>query len=222
MLRFAEDKVEELSHGVERKNDIISSMRGAMAFVGLGVLVIVIGAWAINKNTTLVPDTSKSMTGTLTLSSSAFEHEGMIPAKYTCDGDSVPPPLSWANAPEGTKSFALLMDDPDIPQIFKDRNGIDSFDHWTLFNISPTTTEILTGGTAGVRGVSGAGKNEYVGPCPPREYEPSEHRYFFRLYALDIQLPLEEGATKQEVLATMEGHVIAQAELIGTYRKQGL
>ena len=127
------------------------------------------------------------------------------------------PPISWEGVPEDTKSLVLIMDDPDVPKALKP-DGV--FDHWTLFNIPPETKEITTGGTAGTRGANGAGKNQYAGPCPPKEYEPSEHRYFFRLYALGSMLELPEAATKQEVLAAMEGHVLAQAELIGKYKRQ--
>jgi len=157
----------------------------------------------------------------LSLTSSAFENNGSIPSQFTCDAENVSPPLSILGVPEGTKSLALIMDDPDVPKQLRP-DGV--FDHWTLFNISPPpaggTTEIMQGESAGTAGANGAGKNEYAGPCPPREYEPSEHRYFFRLYALDTGLDLPEGASKAEILKAMEGHVIAQAELMGKYKRQ--
>jgi len=197
-------------------------MKNALVFVGIGGLVILIGMWMINRDFTKEADTidminvKESMTDTLTLSSGVFENGESIPARFTCDGESMSPPLAWSSVPEGTKSLALIMDDPDVPKQLK-TDGV--FDHWTLFNIPPETKEITTGGTAGVRGANGAGKNQYAGPCPPKEYEPSEHRYFFRLYALDPELPLKEGATKSEVLAAMQGHILSQAELVGKYKR---
>ena len=194
-------------------------MRNALLIVGIAALIVVAGAWyAFNRNSTQSPDTSGSM-DSLTLTSFAFENNGKIPEKFTCDGDQVNPALSIAGVPEGTKSLALLMDDPDIPQVFKQERGIDSFDHWTLFNILPETRGIAQGSSVGVVGANGAGKNTYTGPCPPREYEPSEHRYFFRLYALDTMLELPEGTSKADVLRAMQGHIIEQAELIGKYKR---
>jgi Raf kinase inhibitor-like YbhB/YbcL family protein len=94
------------------------------------------------------------------------------------------------------------------------------FDHWVLFNIPPTTTEMAEGAGVGVSGVNGAGKNEYTGPCPPKQYEPSEHRYFFKLYALDVELQLAVGATKSAVEAAMNGHILGEAQLMGKYKKK--
>ncbi|MBI4088188.1 YbhB/YbcL family Raf kinase inhibitor-like protein [Candidatus Kaiserbacteria bacterium] len=156
-------------------------------------------------------------TSTLTLTSPTFENGSSVPNRFTCDGDNTSPPLSWSGVPEGTRSLVLIMDDPDVPKVLKP-DGI--FDHWTLFNIPPGTREIPEGGSVGVPGANGAGKKAYTGPCPPPQYEPSEHRYFFRLYALDTMLPLQAGASKDEVLAAMQGHVIAQAELMGRYKRK--
>jgi Raf kinase inhibitor-like YbhB/YbcL family protein len=108
------------------------------------------------------------------------------------------------------------MDDPDVPaEVRPERN----FDHWVLFDIPPATLGISEGGSIGTKGANGRGAPAYAGPCPPPQYAPSEHRYFFRLYALDTMLNLPEGATKQQVLEAMEGHVIAQAELMGRYER---
>src|SRR3989344_7281135 len=157
----------------------------------------------------------------LTLTSSAFEQSGKIPAKYTCDGDrELSPPLSWSGVPEEAKSLVLVMDDPDIPQFAKERHGIEVFDHWTLFNIPPETREILEGATAGTEGTNSAGAASYTGPCPPPAYEPSEHRYIFSLYALDTLLDLAGGASKREVLDALDGHALASAELIGRYSRK--
>ena len=203
-------------------------MRNTYILLGFSFLLVIIGAvYAFNQGFTKTGDTGTitdpSQSMSLALTSSAFENNGNIPSKFTCDaketGSQVNPALSISGVPEGAKSLALLMDDPDIPQVFKDQRGIDSFDHWTLFNIPSETKEIGEGSAVGVVGKSGAGNNEYVGPCPPPEYEPSEHRYFFRLYALDTELSLPEGASKADVLKAIEGHIIAQAELVGKYRR---
>lgn len=154
---------------------------------------------------------------TLTLKSPAFEQNAAIPAKYTCDGEQVNPPLSISGVPTEARSLVLIMDDLDVPKVLKP-DGV--FDHWILFNIPPETKEIASGTTVGETGANGAGKNQYTGPCPPKQYEPSTHRYFFKLYALDIELPLEVGATKTQVEKAMQGHILAQAEYVGRYKRQ--
>ena len=115
-------------------------------------------------------------------------------------------------------SFALVMDDPDVPKQLKP-DGV--FDHWVVFNIPATATKIEAAGAVGIAGANGAGKNTYTGPCPPPQYEPSEHRYFFRLYAVDVMLRLEAGATKAQVLEAIRGHVLEEAELMGRYKRAG-
>lgn len=164
-------------------------------------------------------DISSNTTATMKLTSSAFTQGSSIPQQYTCDGDNnVNPPLTIADVPEGTKSLALIMDDPDVPKALRP-DGV--FDHWVLFNMPPTTTSIPEGGSiVGNMGANGAGQNTYTGPCPPTEYEPSTHRYFFTLYALDSTLALESGASKKEVLDAMEGHILEQAQLMGTYSRK--
>ena len=158
---------------------------------------------------------------TLTLTSVAFSNGGKIPAKYTCDGDSkLSPPLSFSGVPEGAKSLVLIMDDPDVPEIRKKEFGIEAFDHWTLFNIPPETREISEGGTIGTPGATTRGDLHYVGPCPPPQYEPREHRYIFKLYALSAPLALSAGATKREVLDALAPILIAEAELIGRYARK--
>ncbi|MHB8660912.1 MAG: YbhB/YbcL family Raf kinase inhibitor-like protein [Minisyncoccota bacterium] len=161
------------------------------------------------------------MQTTLTLTSSAFANGGMIPAKYTCDGDSkLSPPLAIGGVPEEAESLVLTMDDPDIPKAAKERLGIEAFDHWTLFNIPPETREIPEGGTVGTHGATTRSDLRYTGPCPPSEYEPREHRYIFTLYALRAPLTLAEGAMKREVLAALAPLVIEKAELIGRYSRK--
>jgi len=154
----------------------------------------------------------------MTLASSAFAQNGTIPAKYTCDGDrKLSPPLTFSGVPEGTKSLVLIMDDPDVPKALRP-DGV--FDHWTVFNLPPETREIPEGANIGTAGLNGAGTEGYTGPCPPPQYEPSEHRYIFKLYALDSLLALPAGATKQEVLAALVSHLLASAELVGRYSRK--
>lgn len=153
-----------------------------------------------------------------TIQSSSLNPDGTFPAKYTCDGDrALSPALSIMNAPAGTQSFALIVEDPDIPGVAKQSLGTDVFVHWVLFNIPADTTELVEGTTVGVRGSHTRDGLGYIGPCPPPEYEPTEHRYIFRLLALDTALGVAEGAKKEEVLAAASGHVLGEAILIGRY-----
>lgn len=194
-------------------------MRPAYALLGVAWLAVFAAvAWSIMQEPAHLEDPRPPMERTtLTLISPDFESGSTVPSRFTCDGDNTSPALQWEGIPERTKSLALIMDDPDVPKALRP-DGV--FDHWTLFNIPPETMGLPAGGTAGVPGVHSGGQEAYTGPCPPREYEPSEHRYFFRLYALDAELPLAAGATKGEVLTAMEGHVLAQAELMGRYKRQ--
>ena len=150
------------------------------------------------------------------LTSEAFRMEEEIPVQYTSDGENTSPELSWKDAPPNTKSFALIVHDPDAP-----RSG--GFTHWVFYNIAPETghlepkvpqEEEIAG--VGTQGRNDAGKLGYVGPAPPS----GTHRYFFRLYALDMMLGLPSGATHQQVKEAMQGHILAQAELMGTYKKK--
>jgi hypothetical protein len=149
------------------------------------------------------------------LTSEAFDPEGPIPPKYTCDGEDLSPPLSWGEPPTGTQSFALAMDDPDAP--------VGTWDHWVLYNIPAETRNLPEGvppeatlSDGSRHGENSWGRLDYGGPCPPG----GTHRYFFRLYALDTILDLEPGASKEELLATMQGHILAHAELMGRYARQ--
>lgn len=146
---------------------------------------------------------------------SVFEYQKPIPTKYTCEGENVSPPLKFKNIPQGTKSLALIVDDPDAP------NG--TFDHWIVWNISPNVYAISEGGhelfgnhSTVKQGTNHYNVHQYKGPCPP---PGKPHRYFFKLYALDKMLTLKEGAKKEEVEQAMEGHVVDRAELIGTYKR---
>lgn len=151
------------------------------------------------------------------LISLAFTHQQAIPKLYTCDGQNKSPPLEIRDPPAGAKSFVLIMDDPDVPaQVRPER----MWDHWIAFNIDPSTRKIAEGSNPGVRGKGSYAHLNYGGPCPPPQYAPQEHRYFFKLYAIDIILPLAEGATKKEVETAMQGHILAKAELMGRYKRK--
>ncbi len=150
---------------------------------------------------------------TFALTSKAFENGGNIPRKFTCDGPDVSPALSWNEPPAGTKSLALISDDPDAP--------VGTWVHWVAFDIPPGTRELpegvaktadLPGG--GKQGRTDFGRIGYGGPCPP---PGKPHRYFFKLYALDTQLNLKPGSTKADVEKAMKGHILAQAEFMGRY-----
>lgn len=150
----------------------------------------------------------------LTMMSSAFEEGGFIPAQYTCDGKDISPPLKWENAPQGVKSFALICDDPDAP--------VGTWVHWVIYNIPAQvsqlkeafpTDEKLPDGTE--QGLNDFGNTGYGGPCPPS----GVHRYYFKLYALDTVIDIEPGITKDELLSAMEGHILAEAKLMGRYKR---
>lgn len=153
---------------------------------------------------------------TFSISSSAFEAHGVIPARYTCDGAEVSPPLTIEGTPESTASLVLIVEDPDVPKQLAP-SGI--FLHWLLFDIPPAVTEIPEGTALGTEGANQAGKTGYMGPCPPVQYEPREHRYVFSLYALDTALSLKAGSDVSEVRAAMEGHVIAETRLTARYAR---
>lgn len=146
------------------------------------------------------------------LISHAFENGSKIPNKYTAYFENIIPPLSWSDVPMGVKSFALIMDDPDIPDFAKEKFGIEVWDHWVVFNIPANLREIKEGiAPIGASGVGTRKEKVYMGPRPPDK----EHRYFFKIYALDSMLNISEGSTKTEVEKAMDGHVLAKAELVG-------
>jgi len=150
------------------------------------------------------------------IKSKAFMEGGMIPAKYTCDGENVSPPLEWTNAPPGTKSFALISDDPDAPA--------GTWVHWVIYNIPPEVTKLdehikpeKEFSTGMRQGNNDWPKIGYGGPCPPS----GTHRYYFKLYAVDALLNLKPGVTKAQVLQAIKGHVLAEAQLMAKYRREG-
>lgn len=148
------------------------------------------------------------------ITSPVFQEGGEIPFDHTCDGANVSPPLQWTDVPQGTQSFALIADDPDAP--------VGDWVHWVFYDLPPETSKlpfavpniekIPSGGT---QGQTDFGTIGYGGPCPPH----GEHRYFFKIYALDTMLHLKPGATKKELLQAMQGHVLAEGQLMGTYQR---
>lgn len=147
--------------------------------------------------------------------SSVFENQKPIPMRYTCEGEDLSPPLTFAGVPQGTKSLVLIVDDPDAPR--------GTFDHWIVWNIPPTLAglsegakELFSKNSAVKQGLNGFQDKKYRGPCPP---PGKPHRYFFKLYALDNLLDLKEGVSKQEVEKAIQGHTLEKAELIGTYQR---
>ena len=144
---------------------------------------------------------------TLTISSTAFDNEGIIPAKYTCDGEEVNPPLKIDNIPNGAQSLAIIAEDPDAPK--------GTFDHWIVWNI-PVDKVIEENSEPGVIGVNGAGDADYHGPCPPSGF----HRYYFYVFALDTKLDLAAGENKQALKKAMQNHVVAKGQLMGKYQKR--
>jgi Raf kinase inhibitor-like YbhB/YbcL family protein len=148
------------------------------------------------------------------LTSSAFMENGPLPLDYTCDGADQSPPLQWNESPRNTRSFALIVDDPDAPG--------GTFVHWVLFNIpasvnsleenQPAEEMLDNGASQGTNDFKNLG---YGGPCPPS----GTHRYFFKLYALDEVLALKQGATKGDLLSAMKGHILAETQLVGTFQR---
>lgn len=144
------------------------------------------------------------------ITSPAFEENANIPAKFTCDGENINPPLALSAVPPEAKSLALILDDPDAPVA-------GGFVHWVIFNFDPKTAAIAENSVPadGTQGKNGAGQPRYTGPCPPS----GTHRYFFKIFALDSELSLDSSATREDVLQAMAGHILDQAELIGLYKR---
>jgi Raf kinase inhibitor-like YbhB/YbcL family protein len=151
----------------------------------------------------------------LTLSSSAFRHQGEIPARYTCDGQDLAPPLAWSGAPPGVQSFVLIVDDPDAPD---PKHPRQTWVHWLVYNLPGDCPGLPEGGAlpAGAQiGRNDWNRTDYGGPCPPI----GRHRYFHKLYALNAMLPDLKHPSKPRLEQAMKGHVLAQAELVGTYQR---
>lgn len=150
----------------------------------------------------------------ISVTSSAFKEGEMIPSKYTCDGDDISPPIDWLGVPAEAKSIAMISDDPDAP--------MGTWVHWVIFNIPPQAKglsenvpakESLEDGS--IQGVNDSHKIGYGGPCPPS----GVHRYYFKVYALDVSLQLKPGITKKALESAMKGHILAEGQLMGRYRR---
>lgn len=151
----------------------------------------------------------------INISSPAFIADGTIPQKYTCDAENLSPALSWAGIPQGTKSLVLIVDDPDAP--------VGIFDHWVLYGMAGNLNGLPEGVTKadtvsgiGMQGINDFRKIGYDGPCPPKG---STHRYYFKLYALDVALDLKTGVRKARVEQAMQGHILGQGQLMGKYSR---
>jgi Raf kinase inhibitor-like YbhB/YbcL family protein len=187
-------------------------------FYSLLLISVILASCSSSTTTTAQPSatsisesesTATEATMSLTLTSDAFANGQSIPAKYSCVGKNISPALAWNEPPAGTQSFALIVDDPDAPA--------GTWVHWVLFNIpvSRLSLDESMDTSAMSAGRNSSGKMSYDGPCPPS----GTHRYFFKLYALDSTLSLSPGATKEQLLAAMKGHILAQGELMGTFSK---
>lgn len=192
-------------------SDWVTGARGLLAFL----CVVGMGAVAVSQ----VDNEQGGARMSLTLTSTVFKHQEEIPSKYTCEGRDVSPPLSWSGVPERTKSLVLIVDDPDAPDPKAPRM---TWVHWVLYNLPPSSTGLPEGVAPanlppGTReGLNDWKRTGYGGPCPPI----GRHRYFHKLYALDVVLPDLGKPTKAELEKAMQGHVLAGAELIGTYQKR--
>jgi hypothetical protein len=144
----------------------------------------------------------------LTIKSPAFEHGKPIPKKYSCDGQDINPPLTIEGIPKEAKTLVLAVDDPDAPS--------GTFDHWIVWNIPVSASKIGENTVPGTEGLNGGGEQGYTGPCPPSS---TQHRYFFKVYALDTELSLGISSRKRNVEKAMQGHIVAKGELVGLYRR---
>jgi len=177
---------------------------GVFFIVTILIIILIVGCTNQNK----IDEKEETQIGDISLTSSAFKNGGNIPIKYTCDGDDITPPLSFNNIPEGTESLVLILDDPDAA-------GDDPWAHWIVFNIPADITGFDENeGPRYYIGKNSWGDIAYGGPCPPLG---EEHRYYFLLYAVDLELDLLDGASRQEVDDAMTGHIIGQTSLMGRY-----
>jgi len=184
----------------------VLSIVGVVLAIGL-VLVLILRT---------APSRTDKAAMTIQLTSSAFAEGEFIPAKYSCDGEDVSPPLKWSNLPTGVKGLALICDDPDAP--------VGTWVHWVLYGLPPTETELPekiptteTLATGAKQGINDFKRIGYGGPCPPAG---RPHRYFFKLYALDAEITLEPGATKKDLVRVMYGRILAEGQLMGKYKRQ--
>jgi Raf kinase inhibitor-like YbhB/YbcL family protein len=177
-------------------------LRSISLFIGLSALVLSTGCGQEQ----VVPEAEGGI-DMIQIKSTVFEEGDTIPRVYTCDDQNISPPLSWTGVPQGSISLVLIMDDPDAPS--------GTFDHWILYNLPPDLTGLSQDNrSVGTEGKNGFGRVGYGGPCPPRG---SNHRYFIKLYALDIAIELKAGASKTQVEHAMQGHILAQGQLMARY-----
>lgn len=183
-------------------------MKTALILV-LAIILAVLSYFFFQKQ---LPETNKTNMN-LTLKSSAFNENGLIPAKHTCDGENINPMLEIKNVPAGTKSLVLIIDDPNA-------TGGITWDHWIVYNIKPDTQYIEedTIPDNALQGKNSFGKENYGGPCPPHGSKP--HRYMFKLYALDINLSNAPDLTKSEIEKIIEGHILERTTLTGLYQRK--
>lgn len=188
---------------------------------GVGLLIFFGGLCPFSSTKMFAQGEEQKTTKKMVITSSAFRNGEAIPVQYTCDGNDLSPPLSWHSIPEGTASFALIVDDPDAPA--------GTWVHWILFSIPSSVTVLDEGtgkrGSLALKDAIRQGLNQkkefgYRGPCPPPGH--GHHRYFFKLYALDTKLVFDSpsGITKEAVLKEMEGHILGFAQLVGTYERK--
>lgn len=206
--------------GVHYLSDILGGLAVGLVFALLGISL---WYYIDNKENNEARDDaarpsaniiSSNKKGNMELKSTAFENGDFIPSKYTCDGENINPELYWSEAPESTKSFVLIVDDPDVPaEVRSDRH----FTHWLLYNVSADINKIDENSAPGTQGRNDAGQNAYIGPCPPPQFEPTEHRYFFKLYALSEDLNLPEGLTQVELEEAIKDYILDEAVLMGRY-----
>lgn len=163
--------------------------------------------WNVNKNNNLVVHTNKKQN--MNISSPVFENNSNIPAKYTCNGENINPALIFSNVPMEAKTLVLIVDDPDAP------SGV--WTHWTIYNMNPNVKGIFENSKpdSGIEGITSFGNIGYGGPCPPS----GTHRYYFKLFALDTRLNLSKNAPISEILEKMTDHILAQADLLGLFKK---
>jgi hypothetical protein len=197
-----------------RKEKIVINTSAAWKQVYILLLSSILGALFFVSTCTATFAAPSPATGKkeapMKLISPAFEHGQPIPAQYTCDGANHHPPLTISDVPKETQSLALVVEDPDAPT--------KVFTHWLIYDLPPSTQYIPEQGVplGGTDGVNDFGTRGYKGPCPPS----GTHRYVFRLFALDTRLALPQGTRKEDVLAKLNGHVLATAELVGTYTRR--
>ena len=193
----------------------MKKLRSISVIVVLGLfLLLFLGCAGRQPQIAQPANTPKQEKVEIKLTSAAFKDGEPIPRAYTCDGANISPPLEWSGVPKSAKTIVIVCDDPDAPG--------GTWVHWVLYNLPADNigvvenlpaTETLKAG--GFQGKNDFGKTAYGGPCPPS----GTHRYFFKIYALDSELPLKAGATRAELMKAMEGHIVVQGQLMGTYRR---